>query len=371
MRLLIASSSTGGHIYPALAIAEEVKRREPDAELLFVTASWEIGRDIVRSSGHRQVFLDVSGFDRRNPFNNIKALRDFVRASREARALLQDFEPDVVLGTGGHIAGPVIREAKRAGIRAMIQEQNVIPGMANRLAERYADKVFVGFSETAGNFKNQGKVIVSGNPVRAAFAEAAAAREETRSKYGVAEGAFCVLFFGGSQGAAAINEMAKYTVGKLSGGSGEETGAAYHFIVITGRENEQKGQFSRLLEEAGNTLLVMEYSDAIWELYAAADVIISRAGALTVSEIGQSGRASILIPSPNVTNNHQYYNAKILADAGAAILMEEEKINSEKLAAEIERLASDPDKVLKMGSAALGSARPDAAKVIVDEILGK
>ena len=366
MRVLIASSATGGHIYPALAVAEEIKRRDPEAEIMFVGAGWEIGRDIVQQAGYRQEFIEVSGIDRKNPLKAAAALAGLARASREIRGLLKRFRPDVCFGTGGHVAGPVIREARKAGVRTMIQEQNVIPGMANKLAEKYADLVFAGFPDTAGHFKDRGKVIISGNPVRAAFSEASARRGELREKYGVPEGACCVLVFGGSQGADAINDAALVAAQRLPSLGG------FHIVWITGRQLFE-GMMERLtavFPEMPEGLTVMGYSDEIFELYAAADLIVSRAGALTISEIAHSGRASILVPSPNVTNNHQYYNARPPADAGAAVLMPEEEISGGGLAKEIERLAGDPGALSEMGRKALAMARPDAVKVIVDEIFG-
>ena len=367
MRALIASSATGGHIYPALAIAEEIKRREPAAEILFVGAKWEIGADIVRNAGYNQVFIDVRGFDRQNPFRNISVLMSLARASGDIKKILSEFKPDVCIGTGGHVAGPVIRAAFKAGIRTIIQEQNVMPGVANKLAEPYAGRVFVGFEEAVSFFKNPGNVVVSGNPVRAAFAEAAERRAELREKYGVPEGAFCVLFFGGSQGADAINEAAVDVVRELGGQAG------YYFIVITGRRGLPRGSE----DETSGNVVVMEYADEIYELYAAADLLVTRAGGLTMAEITQSGKASILIPSPNVTGNHQYYNAKALADAGAAVLLDESEMRGagqkepSLLSGEIERLRGDWDAVRAMGEAAKGLAKPEAAKVIADELFGR
>ena len=361
MRALFASSATGGHIYPALAIADEIKRRDPEAEILFVGAVWEIGKDIVRTAGYDQVHIDVSGFDRKSPAAVFKTLRKLLKASADVKKIIRDFKPDICIGTGGHISGPVIRGAKKARIRTFIQEQNVIPGMANKLSEKYADKVFVGFEETAKYFKNQSKVIVSGNPVRSVLSEAGGERKGFREKYGVPEGAFCLFFFGGSQGAEAINAAAVDTAEHLSG--------YYYSILITGRDYFADF-YERYPVRSRAGLCLLEYSDSIYELYAAADLIISRAGALTVTEIALSGKASILIPSPNVTNNHQYYNAKALADRGAALLMTEDGILDGRLAKEIVRLAANQDELAKMSNAATDQAKPHSLKVIVDEIFG-
>jgi len=366
MRALIASSATGGHIYPALAVAEELVRRDPETEIIFVGAKWEIGKDIVKTAGYRQVFIDAAGIDRKNLFKNFSVLLNLARSGGEIKKIIRDFKPDVCIGTGGHVSGPVIRVAKKSGVRTALMEQNVIPGMANKIAEKYADMVFVAFEGTVKYFKKPRKVIVSGNPVRTAFKEAAARRNELRKKYGVPEAALCVLVFGGSQGADAINDAGVEMIEKLSGQEG------YYIILITGRQLH-----GTILERlAGKNLsetrgyIVFDYSDAIYELYAAADLIVARAGALTVTEIAQSGKASILVPSPNVTNNHQYYNAKVMADAEAAVLLPEENMNEGVLAAVVTELMSGQDKLAEMGRNAAGLARHDAAGVIVDEILG-
>jgi UDP-N-acetylglucosamine--N-acetylmuramyl-(pentapeptide) pyrophosphoryl-undecaprenol N-acetylglucosamine transferase len=361
MRALIASSATGGHIYPALAIADAIKKRDSGSKILFVGATWEIGKDIVSSAGYDQVYINVSGIDRKNPLNIFKTLRDLIRASSEVKKIIRDFKPDICIGTGGHIAGPVIRGARKAGVRTIIQEQNVIPGIANKLSEKYADKIFVGFDDTAKYFKDNRKVVISGNPVRPVFSDIVTGRKEFRDKYGVPEGAFCLFFFGGSQGAEAINAAAADAVEHLSG--------HYYTILITGKDYYADFQDRYTLRSMAG-LCLFEYSDSINELFAAADLIISRAGALTVTEIMLSGKASILIPSPNVTNNHQYFNAKVLSDRGAALLLTEDGIKDGRLAKEIVELASNPENLERMNKAASEMAKPDALKVIIDEIFG-
>ena len=428
MKVLIASSATGGHIYPALAIAEEMKGRVPVAEFLFVGAKWEVSKDIVRAAGYRQAFIDARGFHGRNPIKNIGTLAALVRMSKEIGKILREFKPDICIGTGGHVSGPVVRAAKKAGVRTVLQEQNVLPGVANKLAERYADTIFVGFEDTVGRFKRPEKGIVSGNPVRAMIERPEVCRPGMRQKYGVPDGAFCVLVFGGSQGADAINKAAVNAIRSIGGRKG------YFFILIAGRDYYEEtaqaiyeatqgdGSYVSMTQGDGSSVsghedeakatqgdgsyvsgqekraVCFEYAEAIHELYAAADLIVSRAGALTVTEIAHSGRASILIPSPNVTNNHQYYNAKTLADAGAAVLLTEDELSMDicnnrnnngsgndkdknnegdnyykgsRLLSEIESLARNPDIALGMGRAAAGLAKKEAAKVIVDEILGK
>jgi len=366
MRALIASSSTGGHIYPALAVVEEIVKRDPGAEILFVGTKWEVGKNIVEESGYRQAFIEASGFDRKNPFKNIAVLADVLKSSKDIKNILKEFDPDVVIGSGGYVSGPVLRIAKKRGFRTFLMEQNVMPGTANLMAEKYADRVFVAFKETAQHFKKPERVIVSGNPVRSAFAEAAAGRDQFREKYGVPKEVLCVLMFGGSQGAEAMNSAGIRLIESLGGREG------CYVILITGRQMYPavKAKLEAGAAEACSGYKLIDYSDVIYELFAAADLIISRAGALTVTEIAHSGKASILIPSPNVTKNHQYYNAKALMDAGAAMILTEEEMIRGGLTDAVLGLAADREKLGEMGVKAAETAKADAAQVIVNELFG-
>ena len=366
MRALIASSSTGGHIYPALAVAREIEKRDPGSEILFVGTRWEVGKNIVEASGYRQAFIEASGFDRKNPFKNIAVLAGVLKSSKDIKKILEEFKPDVVIGSGGYVSGPVLRIAKKRGLKTFLMEQNVMPGTANLIAEKYADRVFVAFKETAHFFKNPESVIVSGNPVRSAFAEAAEKREQFKEKYGAPKRAMCILLFGGSQGAEAMNSAG---IRLIEGLGGHEE---YYVILITGRQMYPavKARLEAGAAAGGSGYRLIDYSDEIYELYAAADLIVSRAGALTVTEIAHSGKASILVPSPNVTKNHQYYNAKVLADAGAAKIMTEEQMIGGGLSDAVMELAADRDKLCDMGIKAAETAKTDAEQVIVNEIFG-
>jgi len=372
MRALIASSSTGGHIYPAIAVAREIVKRDPGSEILFVGTRWEVGKNIVEASGYRQAFIEASGFDRKNPFKNIAVLAGVLKSSKDIKRILEEFKPDVVIGSGGYVSGPVLRIAKKRGLKTFLMEQNVMPGTANLIAEKYADRVFVAFEETARHFKKPEKVIVSGNPVRSAFMESTEGREKFQEKYGVPKGAMCVLLFGGSQGAEAMNSAGIRLIESLGGIDSLNGHKKYYVILIAGRQMypavKAKLEAGAAADYIGYKLI--DYSEEIYELYAAADLIISRAGALTVTEIAHSGKASILIPSPNVTKNHQYYNAKALEDAGAAKILTEEKMIEGGLTDAVMELAADRDKLYEMGEKAAATAKTEAAKVIVNELFG-
>jgi len=366
MRFLIASSATGGHIYPALAVADTIRRRDADADILFVGASDEIGRDIVGDAGYEKVLIDASGLDRRNPVRAARSVQNFFRSGAQVKELLAGFAPAAVLGMGGYVIGPVAREAYRMGLRVCLQEQNVLPGLANKFSERYADRIFLGFEEARAYFHDPEKLVVTGNPVREAFADAAARAEEIRERLGVGEGERAVLIFGGSQGADAVN-AAGLDVAERFAARGD-----VRIFFITGQRMYGVIEEALVLRYGAvpESVSLLPYADAIYEYYAAADLIVARSGALTVSEIAATGRASILIPSPNVTNDHQYYNAKVLSDLGAARILRDPDTRGGALAAEIETLLADPAALEKMAAAAHTLARPDAADRIVDELFG-
>jgi UDP-N-acetylglucosamine--N-acetylmuramyl-(pentapeptide) pyrophosphoryl-undecaprenol N-acetylglucosamine transferase len=363
MRVLLAGSATGGHLYPALAIADKIKRKRPDTEFLFAAARREVGTEIIKSNGYDLVQFDISGINRKNPLANIPVAKDMVRSGAQIRKILKDFAPDVVIGTGGYACGPVIRQAGKLGIRTYLHEQNIIPGLANKLAEKYADKVFVAFPESKEMFKSPSKIVVSGNPVRRAFLTAGIMHY--REKLNIDPTDMALLVFGGSQGADRINEI----VSDMLIDMGRDSGFTVYFI--TG--NRMYYDIRKKLTDAGvmgnPKLHLLEYSEAIHEYFAAADLIVSRSGALTISEIAVSGKPSILIPSPNVTGNHQYYNAKTLADRGAAIIMEEATLDEKALASEIRRLKANKDLLNKMADAATKAGRPDAVDVIYETIM--
>ena len=193
MRVIMASSATGGHRYPALAIAENIKRRNPDAQIIFIGARKEISGDIVSSEGFHSISIDVSGFHRKKLVKNLETAKDLAVSSFQIRKILKKYKPDIVIGTGGYVCGPVIREAKKLGISTYIHEQNVIPGVANKLAEKYADKIFIAFREATEHFKEKDKLVVTGNPVRKAFF--ISERLSSREKLGIREDDVAILIF--------------------------------------------------------------------------------------------------------------------------------------------------------------------------------
>ena len=354
MKVVMTGGGTGGHIYPAIAIADRIREERPDCGVVFVGTEKGLEKTLVPQWGYPIRFITATGLDRRRLHRNVKALADFAAGLREAKALMKELRPDMVIGTGGYVTGPVIKAAADLGIRVFIHEQNVSPGLTNRLLERYAEKVFVGFAEAEKGFRNKGKITVSGNPVRKVFY--GLDRKAAREGLGISQGSFVVLSFGGSRGAVRINEVMAEAAAALSGVHGME------LFFVTGR-----GHFDRIaagFAEKGIALdgnvRVLPYADEMHRYLAACDLVVSRAGALTVSEIMVCGKPSILIPSPNVTGNHQHFNAKALADRGLATLIEERDLSLDSLMSAVHRMKADES--YSAGMAMLGENR--AAEII-------
>ena len=347
MKVIMTGGGTGGHIYPAIAIADEIKSRHPDAEIIFVGTERGMEKDIVPKAGYPIKFITVSGLNRKNPIKLIKTLKDLNHGLHEAKQIIKEFKPDLVIGTGGYVCGPVMKTAAGMGIKTYIHGQNAFPGLTNKLLSRGAERVFVAFDDAKKYFKTKKEPVTVGNPVRHAFTEVD--RQAARESLGVKEDEFMVLSFGGSLGAQRINDEMTVAAERLRDRAG------LRIFFVTGRR-----YYSSIMENADKTnarVTYLQYIDDMPKYLNACDLAITRSGALTVSEITACGRASVMIPSPYVTNNHQYYNAKVVADRGGAILIEEKDLTNGEVADEIEQLMNDRQILEKMekASAALGT----------------
>lgn len=363
MKVIMTGGGTGGHIYPAIAIAEKIKKEIPDAKILFVGTERGLEKTLVPQNGYPIEFIKVRGFDRKNLLKNFRTIIEFEEGTVMAKKIIQDFKPDIVIGTGGYVCGPVVRMAHKLGVRTYIHEQNAFPGMTNKLLEKYVDKVFVSFPEAKKYFKRPEKLVLSGNPVRESFFEGS--REKARAELGIPSDRFVVLSSGGSRGAGRINAAMTDVASFLSGMEGVElyiaTGSVYY--------EEMKSKLQKETEDAAKSNIhVFEYINNMDKFLKAADVVIGRSGALTVSEITVCGRASILIPSPNVTGNHQYFNAKAVADKGGAILIEEKDLTDELLTASIMKLKNDRGLLREMEAAAQKAAPQRACDIIYENL---
>ena len=358
MRVIMTGGGTGGHIYPAIAIANKIAERSNESEILFVGTTHGLEKEIVPHAGYDIKFVTAQGIDRKHLLRNFKVLADYRKGKKEAKKIIEEFKPDIVIGTGGYASGPVVKVASSMGIPSYVQEQNAFPGVTNKMLEKHVEKVFLGFEEAEKYFKHPEKHVVTGNPVRADFCNFD--RKASREKLGLTDDDFMLLSFGGSQGAGRINRAMLGVIEKYNGEKNVQvyfaTGKAYHEPVET--EIKDMG-----LKLAPN-IHVLEYIKDMQTYLAASDLVVARSGALTVSEIAICGRPSVLVPSPNVTGDHQTFNAKAIADKGGAVLMPEPELDSESLYKEIEELRHAPEKLAEMSVKARESAPMDAADII-------
>lgn len=363
MKVIMTGGGTGGHIYPAIAIADKIKERYPDSEIMFVGTEKGLESRLVPENGYPIEFINVAGFNRKKPLKNFAVMKKLHEGNKQSKKIMKEFQPDIVIGTGGYVCGPVVRAAHKAGVKTYTHEQNAFPGVTNKMLESSVEKVFLGFPEAQQYFKKPEKHIVAGNPVRKAFFEADPAA--SREKLGFGKHDFVLLVFGGSQGAGRINKSMMSVIETLNGMKG------VHVCMATG-SRYYEAIMQELQEEKGITLAdnihIMEYISNMDEYLSAADLVISRSGALTVAEVTVCGKAAIFIPFPYATGNHQYFNAKAVADQGGAVIIEEENLDDEKLIAEILKFKNDPAMVKDMGIKSRECAPLDAVEIICNNL---
>jgi UDP-N-acetylglucosamine--N-acetylmuramyl-(pentapeptide) pyrophosphoryl-undecaprenol N-acetylglucosamine transferase len=362
MKVMMTGGGTGGHIYPAIAIADKIKQEDPNGSILFVGTQRGKESELVPQSGYPIEFLHVTGFNRKNILRNVQVMIDYNVALREAGKLIERFRPDVVIGTGGYVSAPLIRAAAKRGIRTFIQEQNAIPGLTNRLLEKDVEKVFLGFQESSDGFKDPQKHIYSGNPVRSAFYTAD--KKQCRELLKIDPDVFVILAFGGSQGAGRINKAMISVVERYNGVPGVAVifvpGKYYYLPVMTELSEKE-------IQLQGN-IRIMEYITNMERYLPAADLVISRSGALTVSEIAVTGKPAILIPSPIVTGDHQLFNANVLGKRGGAVVIEEKNLTDDGLLYEIQKLLADNHRLERMAQCSREEATKDATSIIWESI---
>ena len=362
MKVIMTGGGTGGHIYPAIAIADEIRRRDKDAQILFVGAEIGMETTIVPENGYDIELITTDGFNRKNLLKNIDVLMKLRKGSSQSKKILKKFKPDVVVGTGGYASAPVVRMAQHLGIPTFIQEQNVVPGMTNKLLEKKVTNVFLGFGEGSDHFRYPDKHIVSGNPVRADFLNIN--RDEARKSLGIREDDFVLLSFGGSQGAGQINKAMMDVIGNFNGVSD------FRIFMATG--GYYYDAIHKELEDRGVTLsdniTLIEYIHDMAKYLMASDLVVSRSGALSIAEITMCGKPAVFIPSPVVTGNHQFFNAMSVAQRGGAVVIEEKDLHEKTLVSEILKLKNDPEVLKDMAEKSAACAPVRAAGIICDRI---
>lgn len=372
MRVLMTGGGTAGHINPALAIAHRIRQEWPDTEFLFVGSEGRMETRLVPAAGYTLTTMKVQGFRRKiSPgalADNAAALWHVLTAEQKSRRILREFKPDIAIGTGGYVCGPVLRQAAKMGIPVVLHESNALPGVTVKLLAKQAAAVLIATEAARKYLPEEANCIVTGNPLREDFLTLS--KEEARRKLKLDHRPL-VLSFGGSLGAERINQTMAQVLAR-----GKQDGRAT-YVHGTGRSGfETTVQW---LKEAGLStreanVTVKDYIDDMPTYMAAADLVICRCGAMTISELPAAGKPAILIPSPYVAENHQFHNAMSLVERGAAVCVEEKDLTSDRLWSEIEALLSDPQRLQQMGENARKAAVPDAGERIFAEIrrvLGK
>ncbi len=370
MKIVFTCGGTAGHVNPALALAGLIKERKPDSEILFVGAHRGIEKQLIESAGWPFRAVEISSFHRslapKEIRHNLISLRNPLRSPGEAKALLKEFPADLVVGTGGYASYPMIRAASSLGIPAAVHESNAIPGLTTRLLENHADLIMVGFEECRKNYRHPDKVLVTGTPVRGDFFRLT--RKQAKQKLGMDDGRPLIVSFFGSLGAAEMNrETARFLALEA------RNGLPFHHVHGAGAIGCQRmGEYLR--DEAADLsrtpeLEVREYIQNMSELMRAADLVICRAGASTISELTALGVPAIIIPSPNVTHNHQESNARVLADAGGAVMILEKDSSGQRLYDTASDILHDEARQKAMSAAMSSLGTIDAAEKILDAVM--
>jgi UDP-N-acetylglucosamine--N-acetylmuramyl-(pentapeptide) pyrophosphoryl-undecaprenol N-acetylglucosamine transferase len=357
-KVIISGGGTGGHIFPAVAIANALKEKSPDLEILFVGAQGRMEMEKVPTEGYSIIGLPVSGFNRKNLFKNVEVLFQLFKSILQARNIIKEFKPDVAVGVGGYASGPLLFVATRMKVPCLIQEQNSYAGVTNRLLSRKVQKICVAYNSMNKYFPED-KIVVTGNPVRQAIVSSKVTRDEALKFFHLSESSKVLLIIGGSLGAGTINESLLHNLSKL-------TDAGIQVIWQTG-----KYYYDKIIHELENKntegIHVFDFISNMDYAYAVADVVISRSGAIAISELCIVGKPVILVPSPNVAEDHQTKNALALADQQAAVLVKDKEATALLVDKAIELLNDENiQKTLSLNISKM--AFKDSASSIADEI---
>jgi UDP-N-acetylglucosamine--N-acetylmuramyl-(pentapeptide) pyrophosphoryl-undecaprenol N-acetylglucosamine transferase len=358
IRVIISGGGTGGHIFPAISIAGALKAARPSAEILFVGAEGKMEMEKVPAAGYRIVGLPVAGFSRRFTLHNLAVIYKLLISLLKARRIIREFKPDVAVGVGGYASGPLLRMAGRAGIPYLLQEQNSYPGVTNRLLAGKAAVICVAWDGLEKYFPS-GRIIKTGNPVRNSFRNLMPKRAGAVEFFGLSGNGKIVLVLGGSQGSGTINNTMQSSLDELLKSGIEviwQTGSYYYDMIK---------------ERAGDSMagvVITPFIDRMELAYAAADIIVSRAGAGTISELAIVGKPVILVPSPNVAEDHQTKNAMALVEKSAALMIPDREASA-GLGPAIKNLVNDQKLADRLGKNISEMAVDDSGKRIAEEII--
>lgn len=361
MKVLIAAGGTGGHIYPGLAIAEKIRKENPNAEIIFIGSKVGMEKNIIPQFGYPIEYIRVRGFERKASLETLAAVKGIFDGLWDAKKIIKHHQPDLVIGTGGFTAGPLLLIASRRKIPTLIHEQNACPGKTNLMLGKRVDRIAISFQEAEKYFPKD-KTFLAGNPVRLEYQEID--KEKLRISLNLADSQKMILIMGGSQGAGSINQSA---LALMKFYQSRNDRVIYH---LTGKD--QYDMINRTAEELGllksNHIFVEAYSNEVHRLLGAADLVISRSGAMSVAEIQAVGTPSILIPYPMAAGNHQEFNARVITDQGGGILIKDKALTGEFLVKKVESLLGDEQKLRMMSEITMKLSILNAGDRIYDEI---
>ena len=373
MRFLISGGGTGGHIFPAVSIANALRQRQPDCEILFVGANGRMEMERVPEVGYNIVGLDIQGLERRKVLRNIRIIYNFLRSRRKARQIVRSFRPDVAIGVGGYVSAAAMSAAVALGVPVVLQEQNSFAGVTNRFLAKKASKICVAY-DGMERFFDKGKIVKTGNPVRQNIIAPDIDRQAAYDYFGLERDKKTILVVGGSLGAKTINDSIARQIDRLLQTDCQivwQTGKNY-FAAIKAKISEQGIKFTT---GSANPLYAkrMFVSDFISQMdyaYNVADLVISRAGASSVSELCLLGKPAILVPSPNVAENHQYHNAMALVAKNAALLVEDAEA-VDNLLPQALQIVADDSRLRELSANIRQLALPNSAQAIAEVILAQ
>jgi len=360
MRLLIAGGGTGGHLFPGVAIAEELRARKPDAQIRFVGTKRGIEARVLPGLGWELSMIEVSGLKTVGAIGALRGVLRLPRALWQARRVVREFAPDAVIGVGGYASGPVVLMARLAGIPTAICEQNSIPGLTNKILGRIARAVFVSFDGTRRFFRPN-KTVVSGNPVRRDLLQKlldTPAPTTPPTPTAAASAPVHILVSGGSLGAVAVNDLVSQALIALA--------STVRLAIVHQTGDRGLAETAKRYADAGVTADCRAFVTDMASAYQQADLIIGRAGATTVAELAITGKPAVFIPYPFAADNHQEINAREMADAGAALMFKQSELTADKLAGALAPILTDATRRTAMGAKMKSLARPGAAATVID-----
>ena len=366
MRAIISAAGTGGHINPGIAIANKIMEKEKDSEIIFIGTNRGLENDLVPRAGYDLKTINAHGLERKLSIQNLKNLFETYKSIGEAKKIIQEFKPDVLIGTGGYICVPTVMAARKMGIPVVLHESNAFPGIAVKLFKKKANKILVGFKDAKERLDNRENVVVTGNPIKLKKQNYTEAQKtKIKKEKGLKLDKPVVLVFGGSQGAQSINRsFIEIIVNKKN----------KNYQIMWAAGPEQYDKIKNKLNEVNididkiENAKIVPYIYNMEEVMNTADLVVCRSGAMTITEISVVGKPAIFIPFPFATENHQEYNARVLEKVGAAKIILDKDLNSEILGNTINRMVKDKDELKQMGENASRVAMPEVENRIYEEI---